>query len=158
MRWVMSKRIRSSVGTAKDSNCSGAGSQTDGQTPPADGPTTTHPTDGRRESDLGEERIANESKLKLGIRVSPRTVEKHLRNGGPVRTPDPEQRWLTFVHNHAKVIVACDFFVVVTASFRTLYVFVIMELSSRRILHHNVTAHPTAERRSSILVRDPRPG
>jgi hypothetical protein len=73
----------------------------------------------------GEERIANESKLKLGIRVSPRTVEKHLRNGGPVRTPDPEQRWLTFVHNHAKVIVACDFFVVVTASFRTLYVFVI---------------------------------
>jgi len=43
------------------------------------------------------------------------------------------------------VIVACDFFVVVTATFRTLYVFVIMELDSRRILHHNVTAHPTAE-------------
>jgi hypothetical protein len=42
----------------------------------------------------GEERIANELKLKLGIRVSPRTVEKHLRNGGPVRTPDPNQRWL----------------------------------------------------------------
>jgi len=43
------------------------------------------------------------------------------------------------------VIVACDFFVVVTATFRTLYVFVIMELGSRRILHHNVTPHPTAE-------------
>jgi transposase InsO family protein len=71
-------------------------------------------------------------------------VEKYLRDG-PVRTPDPKQRWLTFVHNHAKVIVACDFFVVVTATFRTLYVFVIMELGSRRILHHNVTAHPTAE-------------
>jgi len=41
--------------------------------------------------------------------------------------------------------VACDFFVVVTATFRTRYVFVIMELGSRRILHHNVTAHPTAE-------------
>ena len=93
----------------------------------------------------GEERIANELKLKLGIRVSPRTVEKYLRNGGPVRTPDPKQRWLTFVHNHAKVIVACDFFVVVTATFRTLYVFVVMELGTRRILHHNVTAHPTAE-------------
>ena len=92
----------------------------------------------------GEERIANELKLKFGIRVSPRTVEKYLRDG-PVRTPDPKQRWLTFVHNHAKVIVACDFFVVVTAPFCTLYVFVIMELCTRRILHHNVTAHPTAE-------------
>jgi len=37
----------------------------------------------------GEERIANECKLKLGIRVSPRAVEKCLRSGGPVRTPDP---------------------------------------------------------------------
>jgi hypothetical protein len=92
----------------------------------------------------GQERIANELKLKLGIRVSPRTVEKYLRDG-PARTPDPKQRWLTFVHNHAKVIVACDFFVVVTATFRTLYVFVIIELATRRILHHNVTADPTSE-------------
>jgi putative transposase len=93
----------------------------------------------------GEERIANELKLKLGIRVSPRTVEKYLHSGGPRRTCDPQQRWLTFVHNHAKVMVACDFFVVVTATFRTLYVFVLIELGTRRILHHNVTAHPTAE-------------
>jgi hypothetical protein len=64
-------------------------------------------------------------------------VEKYLHDG-PVRTPDPKQRWLTFVHNHAKVIVACDFFVVITATFRTLYVFVILELATRRILHHNV--------------------
>jgi hypothetical protein len=64
----------------------------------------------------GEERIANELQLKLGIRVSPRTVGKYLRDG-PVCVPDPKQRWLTFVHNHAKVIVACDFFVVVTATF-----------------------------------------
>ncbi len=100
---------------------------------------------GKENRTWGEERIANELKLKLGIRVSPRTVEKYLRRGGPVRTPDPKQRWLTFVHNHAKVIVACDFFVVVTATFRTIYVFVIMELGTRRILHYNVTAHPTAE-------------
>lgn len=93
----------------------------------------------------GEERIANELKLKLGIRVSPRTVGKYLRNGRPSRTPDPQQRWLTFVHNHAEAIAACDFFVVVTATFRILYVFVIMELGTRRILHQNVTAHPTAE-------------
>jgi len=84
-------------------------------------------------------------KLKLRIRVSPRTVEKYLRDGGPARTPEPKQRWLTFVHNHAKMIVACDFFVVITATFRTLYVFVLMEVGTRRIFHHNVTAHPTAE-------------
>ena len=93
----------------------------------------------------GEKRIANELKLKLSIRVSPRTVGKYLRRDAPVRTPDPKQRWLTFIHNHAKAIVACDFFVVITATFRTLYVFVVMEIGSRRILHHNVTAHPTAE-------------
>ncbi len=68
-----------------------------------------------------------------------------MRRAGPVRAPDPKQRWLTFVHNHAKVIVACDFFVVITATFRTLYVFVLMDVGTRRILHHNVTAHPTAE-------------
>jgi transposase InsO family protein len=94
----------------------------------------------------GEERIANELKLKLGIRVSPRTVQKYLAGGGcPGRKPDPSQRWLSFVHNHAQSIVASDFLVVVTARFRILYVFVIMELGTRKILHHNVTTHPTAE-------------
>jgi putative transposase len=92
----------------------------------------------------GEEHIANELKLKLGIRVSPRTVPKYLASHRG-RTPDPSQRWLTFVHTHAQAIVACDFFVVFTARFRILYVLVIMELGRRRILHHNVTAHPTAE-------------
>ena len=42
---------------------------------------------------------------------------KYLRSGRPARTPDPKQRWLTFIHNHARVIVASDFFVVVTATF-----------------------------------------
>src|SRR6266542_9830 len=80
----------------------------------------------------GEERIAKELKLKLGIRVSPRIVGKYLRAGPPVRRPDPKQRGLTFVRNHAQVIVSCDFFVVVTATFRTLYVFVMLELGTRR--------------------------
>src|SRR5215471_16194379 len=93
----------------------------------------------------GEERIANELKLKLTIRVSPRTVGKYLRQDSPVRTPHPKQRWLTFVHNHSKVMVACDFFVEITGTFRTLYVFVAMEIGSRQILHYHVTAHPTAE-------------
>ena len=55
----------------------------------------------------GEARIADELLLKLGIRVSPRTVGKYLSNGSrPERTPDPKQRWMTFVRNHAKAIVA----------------------------------------------------
>src|SRR5215469_14074877 len=93
----------------------------------------------------GEERIANELNRKLIIRISPRTVGKYLRRQSPVRTPDPKQRWLTLVRNHAKVMVACDFFVVITAAFRTLYVFLVVEIGSRQILHHHATAHPTAE-------------
>ena len=54
------------------------------------------------------------------------------------------QRWATFVRNHAQAIVACDFCVVVTATLRLLYIFVVMEHATRRILHINVTAHPTA--------------
>ena len=92
----------------------------------------------------GEERIADELSLKLGIHVSPRTVGKYLDSSSPHgRTPD--QHWATFVRNHAKGIVACDFMVSVTASMRVLYVFVAMEVGSRRILHSNVTAHPSAE-------------
>jgi transposase InsO family protein len=54
------------------------------------------------------------------------------------------QRWRTFVRNHAQAIVACDFCVVVTATFRLLYVFVVMEHATRRMLHTTITAHPTA--------------
>jgi len=54
----------------------------------------------------GQERIANELMLKLGIQVSPRTVQKYLNTPGPNRKPDPKQRWLTFVRNHANAIVA----------------------------------------------------
>ncbi len=91
----------------------------------------------------GEERIANELLLKLGIRVSPRTVRKYMpkrRNGAP----RGDQRWLTFVRNHAQAIVACDFCVAITATFQLLYVFVVMEHGSRGVLHANVTRHPTA--------------
>jgi transposase InsO family protein len=93
----------------------------------------------------GEERIANELSLKLGIRVSPRTVGKYMQRQRNSRTPDPGQRWLTFVRNHADAIVACDFCTVVTARFRILYVMVVIEVGQRSILHTNVTAHPTAE-------------
>jgi putative transposase len=95
---------------------------------------------GAPQSDLGEERIADELKLKLGIRISPRTVRKYLdriRPGGGSN----DQPWSTVVRNQAKAIVACD----ITLNFRVLYVFVALEIGSRRILHCNVTAHPTAE-------------
>lgn len=94
----------------------------------------------------GQERIANELLLKLGLRVSPRTVSKYLptrlNRGGKHRISS--QRWRTFVRNHAQAMVACDFCVVVTATFRLLYIFVVMEHATRRMLHANVTAHPTA--------------
>jgi len=92
----------------------------------------------------GEERIANELLVKLGIRVSPRTVRRYM----PAR-PRPKpgtQAWSTFVRNHARCVLASDFFVVMTATFRILYVFVVLEVGTRRILHWNVTAHPTSSR------------
>jgi transposase InsO family protein len=95
----------------------------------------------------GQERIANELLLKLGLRVSPRSVRKYMpkRLEPDPSRPMPSQRWSTFVRNHAQAIVACDFCVAVTATFRILYVFVVIEHASRRLLHVNVTAHPTAE-------------
>ena len=98
----------------------------------------------RHNSTWGEERIADELSLKLGIRVSPRTVGKYLKADRPGGTRN-RQCWSTFVRNHAQAIVACDFFVSVTVKFRIVYVFVAMEIGSRRILHFNVTTHPTAE-------------
>jgi putative transposase len=53
-------------------------------------------------------------------------------------------RWSTFLRVHAQGIIACDFMVVVTATFRLLYVFVVIEHRSRRLVHCNVTAHPTS--------------
>jgi hypothetical protein len=97
-----------------------------------------------RENPLwGQERIANELWLKLGLRVSPRTVRKYLPKP-PARYRRGDQRWSTFLKNHARAIIACDFFITVTSTFRLLYVFVVMEHSSRRLIHCNVTAHPSA--------------
>src|SRR5262249_39973298 len=60
----------------------------------------------------GEERIADELLLKIGIRISPRTVRRYMPET-PKRPADPKQLWMTFVRNHAKAITASDFFVVV---------------------------------------------
>jgi putative transposase len=92
----------------------------------------------------GEERIASELLLKLGIRVSPRTVRRYMPPGAAPRGAR-SQRWSTFVRNHASAVLACDFFVAITATFRVFYVFVVLEVGTRRILHWNVTDHPTAD-------------
>src|SRR6202140_1461232 len=66
----------------------------------------------------GEERIANELLVKLGIRVSPRTVGKYMPKRPPGR-PLGDQRWSIFLRNHAKAILACDFFVAHHKSFNS---------------------------------------
>jgi putative transposase len=80
--------------------------------------------------------------LKLGFLISERTVARYLRSVRKRR--DPGQRWRAFLHNHREAIVAMDFFVVPTLSFRLLYCFFVIEHDRRRILHCNVTSHPTS--------------
>ena len=78
--------------------------------------------------------------LKHGIDVSEAAVSKYMiRRRGP-----PSQTWRTFLSNHAKDIIALDFFTVTTATFRILFVLIILSHDRRRILHVNVTEHPTA--------------
>lgn len=79
--------------------------------------------------------------LKLGIEVSQTTVAKYLVR---VRKP-PSQAWRTFLENHAEDIIATDFFTVPTATFRVLFVLVVLSHDRRDILHFNVTESPTAE-------------
>jgi hypothetical protein len=63
----------------------------------------------------------------------------------PPGQPRGDQRWSIFLKNHAKAILARDFFVAVTATFRMLYVFVVVEYGTRRLAHVNVTGHPSAD-------------
>jgi putative transposase len=81
----------------------------------------------------GQARITAELLLKLGIQVSPRTVQKYLLEDPKAgrRHAVPSQRWMTFVRNHVQGMLACDFFVSVTVRFHIIYVFVMMEVGSR---------------------------
>jgi putative transposase len=88
----------------------------------------------------GAERIRGEL-LKLGVRVCKRTVQKYMR---PVRSPRPRgQTWAASLRNHGHHIWACDFLQTFDPRFRPLFAFVIVELSSRRVVHVGVTRHPT---------------
>src|SRR5947209_8686350 len=78
--------------------------------------------------------------LKLGIDVAERTVSRLM----PKRRPSPSQTWRTFLTNHVRDLVSIDFFTVPTAHLRVLFVLVVLAHHRRRVLHFNVTAHPSA--------------
>jgi putative transposase len=88
----------------------------------------------------GAKRIVGEL-AKLGIRVSKPTVQKYIQQ---VREAEPSsQDWATFLRNHASQIWACDFLQTYDIFFCTVFVFVIIELGSRRVVHFGVTRNPT---------------
>jgi putative transposase len=88
----------------------------------------------------GAERIRGEL-LKLGLRVSKSAIQKYIQG---VRKSHPSsQNWATFLRNHASQIWACDFLQTYDFFFRTIFVFVIIELGSRRLVHFGVTRNPT---------------
>jgi transposase InsO family protein len=88
----------------------------------------------------GAERIHGEL-LKLDIKVATATIQKYMRKARPLRTPS--QTWAVFLKNHAKDVWACDFLPVIDRFFLQTYLFFIVELASRRIVHFSITAHPT---------------
>ena len=96
----------------------------------------------------GTPRVQAELRL-LGHDVAESTVARYMvrRRPGP-----PSQTWRSFLDNHMDCTAACDFFVVHTITFRLLYCFVILGHGRRRILHFNVTAHPTAGWTSQQIV------
>jgi putative transposase len=86
---------------------------------------------------------------KLGINVAETTVAKYMvRHRHP-----PSQTWRTFLSNHVRDLVSADFFVVPTATFRLLFVFVILSHDRRRPVHFAVTGHPTAEWTAQQLLQ-----
>jgi putative transposase len=94
----------------------------------------------------GAERIRG-GLLKLGVRVSKRTIQKYM----PKVRRDSSQTWATFLKNHAGDIWACDFTVVHDLLFRPRYIFVVIELQARRIVHTAVTRSPTDDRTAQQL-------
>jgi putative transposase len=77
---------------------------------------------------------------KLGIDVAERTVSRLM----PRRRSPPSQTWRTFLTNHVRDLVSIDFFTVPTARLRVLFVLIVLAHHRRRVVHFNVTEHPTA--------------
>jgi transposase InsO family protein len=86
--------------------------------------------------------------LKLGIDVSERTVSRLM----PHRRKPPSQTWRTFLANHAGTLACIDFLAVHTASFRVLYVFLVLSVDRRRVVHWNLTSTASAEWTAQQIV------
>ena len=86
--------------------------------------------------------------LKLGIDFAERTVSRLM----PRRHPQPSQTWRTFLANHVRDLVSLDFFTVPTAGLRVLFVLVVLAHHRRRVVHFNVTEHPTAHWTAQQIV------
>jgi transposase InsO family protein len=85
----------------------------------------------------------------LGIEVVKSTVEKYRV---PQQKPRPSPGWKTFLKNHVKDLVSLDFFVVATARHEVLFVLLILAHDRRRVVHFNVTEHPTAQSTAQQVV------
>jgi transposase InsO family protein len=88
----------------------------------------------------GSRRIQTEL-AKLGIQVSDSTIRKYRPKN---RRSPSTQTWKTFLQNHAQTLIAVDFFAVPTATFRVLYVFLVLAHERRKVLHFNITEAPSA--------------
>ena len=86
--------------------------------------------------------------LKLGIDVAERTVSRLISKC----RPPPSQTWRTFLTNHVRDLVSLDFFTVPTAGLRVLFVLVVLADHRQRIVHFNVTEHPTAHWTAQQIV------
>jgi len=96
----------------------------------------------------GAPRVHGELQM-LGIDVSQTTVAKYMiRHRKP-----PSQTWRTFLDNHVKDLVSIDFFTVPTATFRILYVFLVLRHERRQVVHFNVTEQPTAQWTAQQIVK-----
>jgi len=104
------------------------------------GGPASHLPNGGGEPTWGAPRIHGEL-LILGFDVSERTISRWMKRA--CKDPEPARSWLTFLHNHREAIAAMDFFTVPTITFGVLYCFFIIGHDRRRILHVNVTRHPT---------------
>jgi putative transposase len=80
--------------------------------------------------------------LMLGFDVSERTISRWMKRSP--RNPLPAQYWQAFLRNHREAISAMDFFTVPTVTFSILYCFFVISHDRRRIVHFNVTCHPTS--------------
>ena len=95
----------------------------------------------------GDPRVHGEL-MKLGISISQAAVSKYMvRHRKP-----PSQTWRSFLDNHVKDLVSVDFFTLPTATFRVLFVVIVLRHDRRRIVHFNVTEHPSAEWTAQQIV------